>query len=139
MYFLLTTEPVQWRLTDITDHWGSRGGHAISMTWFFITISVLIATVSAVGLTRWYRRRQAQPSHDVTFRRVAKLSGLGPRQRSLLKRIAKRSRMNTPLTLIFSQATLRLHSDPYLKSLPTDQRYLTQTELSLIGQLLFEP
>lgn len=139
MLLLTSTEPVQWRLTDITEHWGSRGGHVISLGWFVAAMGVMAMLVGAVWLRRLYLHRKLHPGPGPIFRNIARSIGLASQDRWLLWRIASRQHLPSPLTLMFSSGTLDYHADRYVQSLPEYRREQVRRRIATIGKLLFEP
>lgn len=138
MNLQLATTDMPWRLSEIVDHWGGRGGHVISMNWLLVGASGLAVVIGGLWLRQRYQHHVVRPNPIRIFHRTARAVGLNLADQWLLTRIARQQVLPSPLTLLVSAHTFRFHTDQYAQSLPPGRRASVKRHLSTIAHTLFE-
>ena len=137
MNLQVSTTPVPWRLSEIVDHWGGRGGHVISMGWFLVAVAGLVVVVGGTWLWQRHKHHQVRPGPLRIFHRIARAVGLNLADEWLLARIARHQVLPSPLTLLVSSNTLTFHAAQYADSLAPHRRASVERRLSAIARTLF--
>ncbi|MEM1213010.1 MAG: hypothetical protein AAGI68_12030 [Planctomycetota bacterium] len=73
-------------------------------------VGLLLVGLAAFSAIRWYRNRHDNPHPLLIFRRAANSAGLSLYDQLALVRLAKARQLPSPITLIVSARTLRLHT-----------------------------
>lgn len=128
-----------YKLTEITEHWGMRGGHVISMRWLGVAAAVMLAAIGLLLLFQWLHRRRVDPGPNVLYHRIARLLGIGPADRRLLGRIASHQDLPSGLTLLCAASTLSFHADAYADTIAPRRREQFRRRIHDLARRLFEP
>ena len=104
---------------EISEAFRERDG--LPVRWVLVAIGVMLVGVAAISLGRvlWrYARGEVtlRPLPAVRFVRWAEQCGLSRSQQWLLWRIARQQGLPTPLTLLLSPRTLRVHGHLYIEA-----------------------
>ena len=110
---------------EISEAFRERDG--LPVRWVLVAIGVMLVGVAAISLGRvlWrYARGEVtlRPLPAVRFVRWAERCGLSRSQQWLLWRIARQQGLPTPLTLLLSPRTLRVHGHLYIEARGDDSR-----------------
>lgn len=95
----------------ISENWGANS--LVSTQWAMVAIGALLILLAVIAMTRWWRTRHLRSNPLLVFNRVATELDLPWRQRWLLFCIARQQALPTPLTLLLSPRTMRLHARAY--------------------------
>ena len=106
-------------LHAIRHHWGDL---LVPLTWAGSVAAVAAAVLGAVALQHWLRKRGREPQPVAVFHAVARRLGLSWAEQWLLLRIARAQALPSPLTLLLSRRTLRVHAGRWAAELPVSRR-----------------
>lgn len=119
----------------ISENWG--GDAMAPLRWIVVAAGLLMLALGAVLLWRWWRTRHLRSQPLVVFNQVAQAAGLGVSERWLLLRIARQQALPTPLTLLLSGRTLRVHGRGYVQAQPPWRRAMKMQRIASIRRRLF--
>ena len=122
-------------LRDVSEHWGSDV--TTPLPWIIVAGGLLLIALGVVLLVRWWRQRHLRSRPWAVFHAVASTAGLTLLDRWLLMRIAHQQRLPTPLTLLLSGRTLRLHARAYVEHLPPFRRAPVMQRIASIRRDVF--
>ena len=123
------------RLSDIPNHLSSDG--LIPTSWLLIAVGALMLLISGLSIARWWKHRGEYSQPLQVFTQIAGFVGLGYRDQWLLWRIARRSSLASPLTLLLSPATFEYHVKAYLDRSPQWRLSATRQRAKAIRSTLF--
>lgn len=101
----------------------------------------LLAVLSIVaGLALWRHHQRARDNRYVLFLEAARHVGVSLFDQWLLVRIARAVNLASPLTLLLSPGTLKVHSQTYLQSVKSHaRRRQAEQRVDRIGRFMFGP
>lgn len=123
------------QLRAVSEHWGSDA--AAPLRWILVAVGALLIALGTVLLVRWWRGRHLRSQPWQIFRQVAAVAELGLRDQWLLVRIARHQKLPTPLTLLLSGRTLRVHGREYAEALAPWRRAAIMQRIATIRRHLF--
>ncbi len=129
-----------WR--EASKHWGSDA--VTPVHWIVIAAGILLTFLGLLLVVRWWHRRHLRSHPWGVFHHVAGAVGLSWSDRWLLMRIARQQKLPTPLTLVLSGRTLRMHGRAFAAVQPPWRRAVIMQRVAsirrdLFGQLGAEP
>lgn len=122
-------------LQAIRHHWNDL---LVPLTWAAATAAVAGGVLGAVALSRWLRTRGQGPQPLGVFRTVARAAGLSLAEQWLLVRVARAEALPSPLTLLLSRQTLRVHATRYAAALPASRRLGVLTRVRHLRGRVFD-
>ena len=105
------------------------------LAWMLLALAMVLAAGVAITYCRTLVRR-LEPL--VIYHRVARAVGLSLIEQHQLWRIARRTGLTSPLTLLLSATTLEHHAEQYLLALPPKQAAAARERVRQIGARLFD-
>lgn len=127
-----------YRLQDISDNWGMRGGTLMRFDWLAFAVGVLVVLLGIVALRKRLIQARERPRAPRVFRHVAAALGLTLSERRLLVRIARQQALPSPIALLCSPATLAFHADQYGRTVPTRRRAWVRRRVAILRRALFD-
>ncbi|MFW6059711.1 MAG: hypothetical protein ACODAQ_05985 [Phycisphaeraceae bacterium] len=122
-------------LREISANWGNDV--MAPMPWLIVAAGLLLLVLGAVMVMRRWRMRHLQSHPMLVFHQVAATAGLNWWDRWLLIRIARQQALPTPLTLLLSGRTLRVHGRAYVEAQPPWRRAPVLQRIASIRRSLF--
>jgi len=126
-------KPLDW--AEVSENWGSDA--TAPMPWIILAAGVLLLVLGIVLLVRWWRRRHLRSRPWAVFNELATIAGLSLSDRWLLMRIARQQALPTPLTLLLSGRTLRIHARDYAANQPPWRRAAIMQRVASIRRDIF--
>ena len=135
---LLLLRSESWRLSDIVDHWGARGGHIIPLHGLCLALGVMVLLLGGLWLWRTIEHQRFDLPVLLVFYRVARSMSLSLAEQWVLVRITWHESLPSPLTLMCSPATFNFHADRYAQSVSKrtaihDARHLVSLRIKLFN------
>ena len=123
-------------IRQISEHWGSGGW--VSTRWAMVAIGALLVLLAIIAMTRWWRTRHLRSNPLLVFNQVAAELELPLRQRWLLFRIARQQALPSPLTLLLSPRTMRLHARAYAADKRVGRRLQIMQRVAQMRRQLYD-
>lgn len=101
-------------LGAIRDYWGSDV--TTPMPWMLVAIGGLLTLLAVMLIVRHWRERHRRSQPWAVFQQVAAAAELSIADQWLLVRISRQQHLPTPLTLLLSARTLRVHAREFAQS-----------------------
>ncbi|MEM6394199.1 MAG: hypothetical protein AAF797_15645 [Planctomycetota bacterium] len=95
---------------DIARHITDGTAATLPIDFLVAAVGLLLAGLAAFSAIRWYRNRHKNPHPLLIFRSAAKSAGLTLADQFALFQLAKARQLPSPITLLVSARTLRLHA-----------------------------
>jgi len=122
-------------LREVSQHWGSDVN--TPLPWILFAGGLLLTALGVWLLIRWWRKRHSRSRPWAVFLEVAQVAGLSVSDRWLLVRIARQQALPTPLTLLLSGRTLRLHAREFAAAQPPWRRAALMQRVASIRRDVF--
>lgn len=122
-------------LHALRDHWGSDV--AAPLQWVLIAGGALLMALGVVLMVRWWRGRHQRSKPWAVFQQIAGVAELGVADQWLLVRIARQQRLPTPLTLLLSGRTLRMHGRAFVETQVPWRRVAIMRRIASIRRHVF--
>ncbi|MEM6553623.1 MAG: hypothetical protein AAF750_16015 [Planctomycetota bacterium] len=111
----MPSEPNSPRLTeadtsDISQAITDGTAATLPIDFLVAAVGLLLAGLAVFSAVRWYRTRHKNPHPLLIFRNAAKSAGLTLTDQLTLFQLARARQLPSPITLLVSARTLRLHA-----------------------------
>jgi len=127
--------PGGYAFKDVADNFGSDG--LIATNLLMVAVGALMLLISGLSISRWWKHRGEYSNPLLVFIRIAGVVGLSYRDQWLLWRIARRTSLASPLSLLLSPGTFESHAKAYLQHLPGWRLTGTRQRAKAIRSTLF--
>ena len=122
---------------DISDAFVNQTDSVIPVELLIAAIGLLLIVVALISAFRFWKSRHDNPHPLLVFHRLAKTAQLTLREQWLLYRIARRQALPSPITLLVSPRTLRLHANAYARGLNENAAKRCDQVVAALSQHLF--
>lgn len=119
----------------VSEHWGDDA--AAPLQWMLVALGVLLILLAVLLVVRWWRQRHQHSHPWLVFHRIAGVAELSLRDRLLLMRVARQQGLPTPLTLLLSGRTLRVHGRGFVKAQAPWRRAALMQRIASIRRHVF--
>jgi len=99
-------------LKSISDHWGGEALFPTEM--FLVILGIVLVIIAIVSLWNWRKKAKVLQRRSVLFRDIVAEAELVFWQRWILIYLARREKLDSPLTLLVCPQTFEHHLEHYL-------------------------
>lgn len=124
--------------SEVSEHF-NHGRWDLPWELVVVGIGMVLASIAAISLFRWWQRRHDDPTPLMLFSAIARKAGLSWGERILLWRIARSEELPTPIALLLARGTLTHYATRFARkqSPRTRERVLSRVN-QLKGRLFGE-
>lgn len=105
------------KLSEVSRHVNDGIEHDLPWELLLVGLGLILITITAVSLRRWWLSRQDDPSPLVVYSAIARKAGLSWSDRLVLWRIARANDLPTPIALLLARGALRHYTHQFARRL----------------------